>query len=149
VLTPEAVLWRGDRSGTHTAHRVWAVHLPSASTYRAAAEGICKQEEEKLNKHVPSGENLAPKIEFVAKTNLATYNALARLKAPANLASLNAEVLTDLDSLLRAYPPLIVAAKKGLSAYVRAYAMQASRDNRLGADVERLWKKLDVPICDS
>jgi hypothetical protein len=116
--------------------------------FRAAAGVICRAESHQLNDHTPHDQNLAHEIGFVEKTQATTDSAIARLEVPSGLARLDAELLTDLRSLLQGYPALVTAAKNGMAAYERAFAGQAARDKRLGDGVGELWTELGVPVCD-
>jgi hypothetical protein len=127
----------------------WSFSIADAQRLRVSGCGRSdlQTEEDQLNNHIPKGRNLARDIEFVEKTQETTYSALARLDAAPALARPDAELLSDLHTLLQDYPPLLTAAKNGIAAYERTSTLQAARDGRLAKQVGTLFAKLGVSAC--
>jgi hypothetical protein len=78
-----------------------------------------------------SNGGLAEGVEFAENTAGNAYDALTRLKPPPEFAQAHAEMLGLTRALLEGFPPLVMAAKTGVTAFAHASSEQAERNTRL------------------
>lgn len=119
----------------------------TASEYRAAASAICQRANQKLSEEMPQ-EGLAEPVTFAEEVAREAYESLARLAPPQELANLHSEMLVRTHDLLVGYPTLITAAREGMPEFARVSAEQSDRSQRLGVELEELWRRLGVPECN-
>jgi hypothetical protein len=119
----------------------------TAGEYRDEAAAICERANKRLGEEMPEGA-LAETVAFAEEVARDAYESLARLMPPSELAELHNEMLMRTHALLADFAPLVAAAKVGMTEFARASAEQSERNQRLGPEIEELWRKLGVPECN-
>jgi len=119
---------------------------PTAGTYRAQANAICKNEEQELTA-LPSGLTLAVYLQDATAVARKSLTALKHLSPPSELASLHAQVLANIEAGFPIVSRLRVRAQAG-----KLTLTQFENDKALTRNVARedgLWKQLGASVCAS
>jgi hypothetical protein len=119
---------------------VWGVL--TVNEYRAEASRISERGNRRMNNPPGGLAEITALAEEVARDS---YESLARLAPPSELSRLHDEMLRVTRELLRGFSPLTAAARSGLAEFARVSAEQKEPNQKLGAELERLWKQLGVP----